>query len=490
MPPCSALPPTQCSQYFHEVQLTNLKAGTTYYYQIPGGNGTWPSDILSFRTANAVGDDSEFSVLVINDMGYTNAKGTHLQLTEQVQKGAAFAWHGGDITYADDWFYPQSPCAANETGTVCYNGTSSTGENPSKPNGVDNPDYYMPLPAGEKPADDSPWGGDSSTIYENNWDIWQQWMNSVTQYVPYMVNPGNHEAACVEGDTANGTNTAILVDGLPAGTTATSNLTYYSCPVSQRNFTAYSNRFRMPGNDAGVGGRSNFWYSFDYGLAHFISFSGETDYYNSPELPFLADIPANSTETMPMMNQTKVTNSGPFGNIDRNQYQNNTAYEQYQWLKKDLASVDRTKTPWVFAMSHRPMYSSSVASYQAAMRAAFEQLFVQGGVDLYMSGHIHWYERTYPIMNSSVIDYNSVIDNHTYHTNTGHSMTHIVNGQAGNVENHSTLGKNPVLNITAVLDQYDFGFSKITVMNATTTYVEFIKGADGSVGDYLYLLKN
>jgi hypothetical protein len=26
------------------------------------------------------------------------------------------------------------------------------------------------------------------------------------------------------------------------------------------------------------GGRSNFWYSFDYGMAHFISLDGETDY--------------------------------------------------------------------------------------------------------------------------------------------------------------------------------------------------------------------
>jgi hypothetical protein len=234
VPPCSELPATQCSQYFHEVQLANLQPGTTYFYQIPGGNGTYPSNVMSFKTANAAGDDRSFTVAVINDMGYTNAKGTHQYLTEAVEQGTAFVWHGGDISYADNWLNPLSPCQANETLTTCYNGTSSTGENPAFPNGVDNPDYYIPLPAGEKASDSDPWGGDSSTIYENNWDIWQQWMNSVSNYVPYMVAPGNHETACLEGDNANGNAAAILIDDLTAGSNDTKKLNYYSCPASQR----------------------------------------------------------------------------------------------------------------------------------------------------------------------------------------------------------------------------------------------------------------
>lgn len=48
-----------------------------------------------------------------------------------------------------------------------------------------------------------------------------------------------------------------------------------------RNFTAFQHRFRMPGSESG--GVTNFWYSFDYGLAHFVSMDGETDYANSPE---------------------------------------------------------------------------------------------------------------------------------------------------------------------------------------------------------------
>ena len=32
--------------------------------------------------------------------------------------------------------------------------------------------------------------------------------------------------------------------------------------------------------------------------------------------------------------------------------------EQKAWLRKDLAAVDRSKTPWVIALSHYPMYMS------------------------------------------------------------------------------------------------------------------------------------
>lgn len=137
----------------------------------------------------------------------------------------------------------------------------------------------------------------------------------------------------------------------------------------------------MPGDDSG--GRGNFWYSFDYGLAHFISFSGETDFYQSPEEPFVSDLTGN--ETMPEYNETYVTDSGPFGYIDGS-YKNNSNYEQVQWMMNDLASVNRTKTPWVFAMSHRPMYSTEVSSYQKHMRSAFEDMFLEYKVDGYFAG--------------------------------------------------------------------------------------------------------
>jgi hypothetical protein len=140
----------------------------------------------------------------------------------------------------------------------------------------------------------------------------------------------------------------------------------------------------MPGEE--TGGVGNFWYSFDYGLAHFISIDGETDFAYSPEWPFLRDEKAN--ETHPTEAETYVTDSGPFGTIDDDAWKNNTAYQQYKWLAKDLASVDRCKTPWIIAMSHRPMYSSEVSSYQANLRAAFQDLLLEYSVDAYVAGYV------------------------------------------------------------------------------------------------------
>lgn len=141
----------------------------------------------------------------------------------------------------------------------------------------------------------------------------------------------------------------------------------------------------MPGDD--MGGKQNFWYSFDYGLAHFISFSGETDFYQSPEEPFVSDLTAAEAAAgaMPLYNETYVTNSGPFGQINGS-YKVNANYEQVQWIRDDLAKVDRSKTPWVFAMSHRPMYSTEVSAYQKHMRNAFEDIFLEYKVDGYFAG--------------------------------------------------------------------------------------------------------
>ncbi len=69
-------------------------------------------------------------------------------------------------------------------------------------------------------------------------------------------------------------------------------------------------------------------------------------------------------------------------------------------------------------------------------------------------------------------------------------MTHIVNGMAGNIESHSTLDPGQaVSNITAVLDFEHYGFSKLRVINRTAISFSFVKGADGSIGDELTLLK-
>lgn len=228
----------------------------------------------------------------------------------------------------------------------------------------------------------------------------------------------------------------------------------------------------MPGNETkGVG---NFWYSFDYGNAHFISIDGETDYPYSPEWPFIRDV-AGTDESLPTRNQTYPTDSGPFGYIKGGNWKDNEAYEQWHWLKQDLASVDRKKTPWVFAMTHRPLYSSQKASYEVYARQFFEPLLIEYNVDAYFAGHIHWYERIWP-MNKRHIIHEDIINNNTYKTGTGSSLTTLVNGMAGNIESHSQIDPKDIVDYTAVLNQYDFGFSTLTIHNDTHATWNYIKG--------------
>jgi hypothetical protein len=227
-PPCSQVVVTQCSQFFHDVQISGLKADTTYYYQIQAGNGTTASDVLTFKTARAEGNKKPFTIAVLNDMGYTNAHGTYKQLNKAADEGLAFAWHGGDISYADDWYSGILPCESDWP--VCYNGTST-----ALPGGPPIPaEYDAPLPAGEIPNQGGPQGGDMSVLYESNWDLWQQWMNKFTAKVPYMVLPGNHEASCGEFDGPGNVLTAYLNEDKANTTVAKTALTYYSCPPSQR----------------------------------------------------------------------------------------------------------------------------------------------------------------------------------------------------------------------------------------------------------------
>lgn len=135
------------------------------------------------------------------------------------------------------------------------------------------------------------------------------------------------------------------------------------------------------------------------------------------------------------------------------------------------------------------MYSSETSSYQEDLRNAFQGLLLEYSVDMYLAGHIHWYERLFPLTKDGEVDSSAVVDANTYKTNPGKSLTHIVNGMAGNIESHSTLGSDKKLNITNVLDQTNYGFSKITIESATKLTWQMIQGKDGKVGDTLTLLK-
>ncbi|XP_024957313.2 probable inactive purple acid phosphatase 1 [Citrus sinensis] len=77
--------------------------------------------------------------------------------------------------------------------------------------------------------------------------------------------------------------------------------------------------------------------------------------------------------------------------------------EQYEWMKKDMASVDRSKTPWLIFSGHRPMYSSLSSSVDNKFVDAVEPLLLDNKVDLALFGHVHNYERTCSVYKQSCL---------------------------------------------------------------------------------------
>ncbi|UJR85379.1 metallophosphoesterase [Sandaracinus amylolyticus] len=68
---------------------------------------------------------------------------------------------------------------------------------------------------------------------------------------------------------------------------------------------------------------------------------------------------------------------------------------QRTFLRRDLA--ENAHAPWTIVVISTPLYSSGFHGGDRSLRDAFQRLFIDGGVDLVVSGDDHDYERTSPI---------------------------------------------------------------------------------------------
>ncbi|GAA5846160.1 hypothetical protein JCM11251_002289, partial [Rhodosporidiobolus azoricus] len=233
----------------NEVKLHNLKPATTYYYQVSytniGNSAYLPT--FKFETAAAPGTDEPLRIAVVGDLGLMGEDGLstrygpfggieHAVLevneTNTIQSMLAlkdtydFIMHPGDVGYAD-YFLRES--------VQGYFGTDNSSTQPTR----------------EMVAEK----------YESLSEQFFDQMRPITAEKPWMVCPGNHEANCDNGGY----------------TDKRANITYTDdyCLPGQTNFTWFLEHFRMPSYESG--GRGAMWYSYDNGLAHFVSLNTETD---------------------------------------------------------------------------------------------------------------------------------------------------------------------------------------------------------------------
>jgi len=81
--------------------------------------------------------------------------------------------------------------------------------------------------------------------------------------------------------------------------------------------------------------------------------------------------------------------------IDANTYMDWTNTDLLAWLKKDLE--DSKNADWHFVMFHHPGFNSSREHYEQQHMRLLAPIFEKGGVDIVFNGHVHNYQRTFPM---------------------------------------------------------------------------------------------
>ncbi|XP_065862367.1 purple acid phosphatase 18 [Euphorbia lathyris] len=183
-----------------------------------------------------------------------------------------------------------------------------------------------------------------------------------------------------------------------------------SVPFFKNAFESYNSRWKMPFKESGS--TSNLYYSFEVAGAHIIMLGSYTDYDKSSN--------------------------------------------QYNWLKGDLAKVDRKKTPWLLVLFHVPWYNSNTAHRGEGdkMMEAMEPLLNAAGVDILLAGHVHAYERTKRVRKGQLDPCGAV---------------HITIGDGGNREGlaHSYIDPQPAW---SAFREASFGHGELKLANSTHAY--------------------
>ncbi len=104
------------------------------------------------------------------------------------------------------------------------------------------------------------------------------------------------------------------------------------------------------------------------------------------------------------------------------------------WLSNDLKSSTKK---WKIVYLHRPLYCSMPNDYSCVssskyMRDILEEIIMENKVDIVLAGHVHAYERLYPIYDGKV-DTESINNDKSIYNNPKYPV-HLVCGSGGNRE--------------------------------------------------------
>lgn len=200
----------------------------------------------------------------------------------------------------------------------------------------------------------------SVNTFSPRWDSWGRLLSPIASRVPVITAPGNHE-----------------VEPTPKNAQTPSTINNFSNTAFSTRFGNYLPRFSVPQTRAQA--------------------------LNGPSVADLAPITPADDQGRGLYYTTKIEGVATILSISSYTFGENYTESdaQYQWLKAELAAVDRKKTPWVVVVNHVSWYSSALLhAYEGScMLALYEPLFRQFGVDVVFSGHDHAYEFSGPVYN-------------------------------------------------------------------------------------------
>ena len=187
--------------------------------------------------------------------------------------------------------------------------------------------------------------------------------------------------------------------------------------------------------------------------------------------------------------------------------QNHSA--QLEFARADLiaatAPAALSARPWLIAMVHRPLYSScNSTSEQQTLRSGFASLFVEFEVDVVLSGHVHSYERTFPVRGNYSTTTNASVEHECVERASARGVTsdamidvyrncrspaHIVTGAGGNGESIDKFSGAPYHWSFSAMRSVDIGYSRLTFVNRSSLHIDFFSVTQNRVIDEVLFLK-
>ena len=164
-------------------------------------------------------------------------------------------------------------------------------------------------------------------------------------------------------------------------------------------------------------------------------------------------------------------------------------------LAAAAAPAARALRPWLVVVVHRPLYTTfNSTAEQASMRAPLAPLLARHAVDVVLSGHVHSYERTWPVSGDYSVSSNATVSRGSLPAPPGTIVNapfpvHVITGAAGNGESVDPFTGESYRWSFSAARSLDHGYSRLTVVNASHLHVDFYSVDQAAVIDEVMLVK-